>query len=160
MQMRHLNKLSKPRALGTEKSRALTRDFQGTTMALPKGCLTTLDEPKYVETWIRCFEALARVKKLRDRRGKGEQNEITDMFLATAGSETIQKVSTMTYPRNLRADFQRNWWDNKKEDQIKEKVGYRRKTNISGNETSMSIISGNKHPDEYYSIHTPNERKS
>ena len=49
-----------------------------------------------VETWIRCFEALARVKKLRDKRSKGEQNEITDMFLATAGCGAIQKVSTMT----------------------------------------------------------------
>ena len=74
------------------------RDFQGTTMASPIGCLTTLDYPKYVET---CFEALDRATKLRDRRSEGEQNEITDIFLATAGCEAIQKVSTMAYPRNL-----------------------------------------------------------
>ena len=40
-------------------------------------------------------------KKLRDRRSKGEVNEITEMFLATAGCEAVQKVSTMAYPRNL-----------------------------------------------------------
>ena len=44
---------------------------------------------------------MAWVKKLRDRRGQGEQNEITDMFLATAGCKAIQKVSTIAYPRNL-----------------------------------------------------------
>ena len=58
-------------------------------MALPIGCLTTLDDPEYVETWI------------SDRRSEGEQNEITDMFLATAGCKGIQKVSMMVYPRNL-----------------------------------------------------------
>ena len=70
-------------------------------MAFPTGCLTTLDDPEYVETWIICFEARARVKKLKDWRSEGEQNEITDMFLATDGCEAIQKVSTMAYPRNL-----------------------------------------------------------
>ena len=44
---------------------------------------------------------LASVKELRDRRSEGEQNEIADMFLVTAGCEAIQKVSTMAYPRNL-----------------------------------------------------------
>ena len=70
-------------------------------MASLIGCLTTLDDPEYVEKWISCFEALARVKKLRVRRSEGEQNEITDMFFATAGCEAIQKVSTIAYPRNL-----------------------------------------------------------
>ena len=58
-------------------------------MALLIGCLTTLDDPGYAVTWIRYFETLATVKKLRDRRSEGEQNEITDMFLATAGCEAI-----------------------------------------------------------------------
>ena len=71
-------------------------------MASLIGCLTTLDDPEYVETWIRCFKALARVKKQTDRRSEGEQNEITDIFLATAECEAIQKVSTMAYPRNLK----------------------------------------------------------
>ena len=62
------------------------------------GCLTTLDNPENMEISKRCFEALARVKKLRDRRSEGEQN---DIFLTTAGCEAIQKVSAMTYPRNL-----------------------------------------------------------
>ena len=70
-------------------------------MALLIGCLTRLDNCKYVETWIRCFEALARIKKLRDRRSEGEQNEMTDMFPTTAGCKAIQKVSMMAYLRNL-----------------------------------------------------------
>ena len=70
-------------------------------MVLPIRCLTTLDNLEYVETWIRCFEVLARVKKLRDRQSEGEQYEITDMFLTTAGCEAIERVSMMTYPRNL-----------------------------------------------------------
>ena len=70
-------------------------------MASPIGRLFPLDDTEYVETWIRCFEALARLKKLRDRRSEEEQNEITDIFLATAGLEATQKVSTMAYPRNL-----------------------------------------------------------
>ena len=74
-----------------------SRGFQGKTMTSPIGCLTTFDDSEYVETWISCFEALARVKKQRDKWSEGKQNEITDMFLATA----IQKVSTMVYPRNL-----------------------------------------------------------
>ena len=41
----------------------------------------------------------ARTKKLKDN--KGRENKITDLFLATAGSEVIMKVSTMTYPTNL-----------------------------------------------------------
>ena len=82
--MRHLNKSRKPRGLTRGKSQDLIRDFQGTTMVSPMRCLTTHHDPENVETWIRCFEALARVKKLRDRRSKGVQNKITDMFLATA----------------------------------------------------------------------------
>ena len=70
-------------------------------IASPIGCLTTLNDAEYVETWIRCIEALARVKKLRDRRSRVKQNEITDMFLSTAACKAIQRVSTMAYPRNL-----------------------------------------------------------
>ena len=70
-------------------------------MASLIGCLARLDDPEYVETWIKCLGALARVKKLRDRRSEGEENEITVVFLTTAGCEAIQKISTMAYPRNL-----------------------------------------------------------
>ena len=70
-------------------------------MASLIGCLTALDDPEYTETWISCFEVLARVKKLRDRWSIGEQNEITDLCLTTARREAIEKVSTMAYPRNL-----------------------------------------------------------
>ena len=95
-------------------------------MASPIGCLTTVHDPEYLEIWIRHFKALVRVKKLRDRRSEGGQNEITDIFLATAGCETIQKVSTMADPRNLEEiDFQRDWRGNKKEYQTKENVSHR-----------------------------------
>ena len=68
---------NKKRAHGTEKSQGLTHNIQGTTMALPIGCLTTLNNPEYVETWIRCFEALARVKKLRDRQSEMDPFHLT-----------------------------------------------------------------------------------
>ena len=72
------------------------------------GYLKTLDNPEYVETWIRCFEALARVKKLRDSQSEGEQNEINDMFLATAGCKAIQNLNDGLPKKSRRADFQRN----------------------------------------------------
>ena len=110
----------------TGKLRGLTHDFQGTTVTSPIGRLLPLDDTEYVETWIRCFEALARVKKLRDRRSEEEQNEITDIFLATAGLEAIQKFSTMAYPRNLEElNLKKKWRDNKKEYQTKENVSNR-----------------------------------
>ena len=98
MTLKQLEQISE---LGTGKSLVLIRDFQGTTVDSPIGCLTTLDDIEYFETWVRCFEALAGVKKLRDRRSKGGQNEITDMFLTTAWCEAIHRVSTMVYPRIL-----------------------------------------------------------
>ena len=42
-----------------------------------------------------------RTKKLKDDKEKGRENEITDLFLSTAGCEAIMKVSTMAYPTNL-----------------------------------------------------------
>ena len=41
------------------------------------------------------------LKKLKDNKEKGGENEITDFFLATAGCEAIMKVSPMAYPTNL-----------------------------------------------------------
>ena len=54
-------------------------------MASTKEALTTLDEPENIETWIRYFAALARVKKLFDEKARERENEITDLFLATTG---------------------------------------------------------------------------
>ena len=45
------------------------------------------------------FAALARVKKLKDQNVSGEENEITDLFLASAGCEAIKKISVMVYPK-------------------------------------------------------------
>ena len=105
-------------------------------MASPIGCLTTLDDLEYVETGIRCFEALVRVKKLRNRRSQVEQNEITDMFIATAGCEAIHNSNNGLPKKSTRAEFQRNWRGNKKEYQIKERVSYHGKNKDSGNKTA------------------------
>ena len=69
-------------------------------MASPIGYQLFLEDPDFVNTWLRCFTASARIKKLKDKE-KREENEITDLFLVTAGCETIRKVSDMTYPTNL-----------------------------------------------------------
>ena len=50
-------------------------------MTSPIGFLTSLDEPEYVENWIRCFAVLARVKKLKNQKILGGENEITDFWL-------------------------------------------------------------------------------
>ena len=51
-----------------------------------------------------------------------------------------------------RTDFQRNWRGDKKEYQTKEKVCYRWKNKVSGNNTGLRWF--------YCTIHTPIERKS
>ena len=70
-------------------------------MASPIGYQLSLEDSDFVDTWLRCFAASARTKKLKDNKEKGGENEITDFFLATAGGEAIMKVSTMAYPTNL-----------------------------------------------------------
>lgn len=70
-------------------------------MASPIGYQLSLEDSDFVDAWIRCFSASARSKKLKDNKEKGGENEITDLFLATAGCEAIMKVSTMAYPTNL-----------------------------------------------------------
>ena len=47
----------------------------------------SLEDPDFVDTWQRCFAASGRTKKLKDDKEKGGENEITDLFLATAGCE-------------------------------------------------------------------------
>ena len=66
-------------------------------MDLPRETLTTLDESEHIETWIRCFAALTRVKKLKDEKASGIDNENADRLLATAGCETVKNISTMAY---------------------------------------------------------------
>ena len=60
----------------------------------------SLEDPDFVDTWLRSFDVSARTKKLKDDQEKGGENENTDLFLATAGCEAIIKVSTMAYPTN------------------------------------------------------------
>ena len=69
-------------------------------LASPIVSLTRLEEPDYVEMWLKCFGAYAR-KNLRDQRNVGGENEITNLFLASAGCEAIIKISVMAYPKDL-----------------------------------------------------------
>ena len=70
-------------------------------MVSPIGYQLSLEDPDFVDMWLRCFAASSRAKKLKDDKEKGRENEITDLFLATAGCKAIMKVSTKTYPTNL-----------------------------------------------------------
>ena len=70
-------------------------------MASLMGYQLSLKDPDFVDTWLRCFAANTRTKKLKDNKEKGGENEITDLFLATARCEAIMKVSTVVYPTKL-----------------------------------------------------------
>ena len=70
-------------------------------MASPIGYQLSLENPDFVNTWLRCFAASARTKKLKDDKEKGGENVITDLFLATDGCKAIMKLSIMIYPTNL-----------------------------------------------------------
>ena len=50
---------------------------------------------------MRYFPAQAKAKQLKENKGYSDENEITDLFLATAGPEAIMKISLMTYLREL-----------------------------------------------------------
>ena len=52
---------------------------------------------------LKCFGAHARTKNLRDKRNVVGENEITDLFLASAGCEAKMKISVIGrvhIPRN------------------------------------------------------------
>ena len=44
---------------------------------------------------------LARVKKLKDKKASGVENEMTNLFLVSAGYEAINKIPIMVYPKIL-----------------------------------------------------------
>ena len=48
------------------------------------GSLTRLEEPDYLEMWLKCFGAYPRRKNSLDKRNVGGENErlVTDLFLA------------------------------------------------------------------------------
>ena len=70
-------------------------------MASLIGYQLSLEDPDFVDTWQQCFAAIARTKKLKDDKEKGRENEVANLFLATAGCEAIMKVSSMAYPTSL-----------------------------------------------------------
>ena len=57
-----------------------------------------MDNPDKTEVWLHVFSAKCRHKKLRDT---DDSKEITDFFIATAGLNAIQQVTTMVKPYNL-----------------------------------------------------------
>lgn len=63
--------------------------------------INLLDDPEHIETWIRTFATFTRMKKSRDTKTNRGVNKITDLFLATAGCETVKEISTMCYLSKL-----------------------------------------------------------
>ena len=49
-----------------------------------------MKDSDFVETWIKYFTVLARIKKYQDNKINGGENEITDLFLAVTGCEAIR----------------------------------------------------------------------
>ena len=49
-------------------------------MASPIGYQLSHKDPNFVDTWLRCFAAIARIKKLKDDKEKRGENEIMDLF--------------------------------------------------------------------------------
>ena len=68
------------------------------TMASPIGSSLVLEDPEYVDTWIHCFAANARFKKLKDNKNRGGEIKINDCVVemqVNTGSEVT------ILPRNL-----------------------------------------------------------
>lgn len=60
-----------------------------------------MDEPEFVKTFFQCFAAQSRAKKLKDNQARGKENEITELFLDSAGCKPIKKISVMADTRQL-----------------------------------------------------------
>lgn len=54
-----------------------------------------------MEIGICCFAAQEWAKKLKDDKVAGNENEISDLFLAPAECEAIRKIIVMVYAREL-----------------------------------------------------------
>ena len=74
-------------ANANSQSTSTLQDVHIITMALPIEALTMLDEPEHIDTWIRYFTELARVKKLKDEKASRREKKITYLFLAMVGHE-------------------------------------------------------------------------
>ena len=72
-------------------------------MVLWIGYQLSLGDPDFVDNWLWCLAASTRTKMLKDDKEKGGEDEITDLFLATARCEVIMKVLIVVYPTNLEA---------------------------------------------------------
>ena len=70
----------------------------------PIEALTTLNKPEHIETWIRCFTALAKVKKLKNEKASGGKNEITDLLRA-AQTVKLRRIY-WKWPKRTRNSWQ------------------------------------------------------
>ena len=82
------------------------RDIDINVMTSLIEALTMLGEPDHIETLIRCFAALTRVKKLKDEKANGGENEITDLFLATVSCKAVKNIDN-----GLRKRSRINVWE-------------------------------------------------
>lgn len=71
------------------------------TMAQPIGCLLILEDPDFLDAWLRCFDASTRTKKLKGNKAKRRENKVMGLFLVTAGVEAIRKVLKMAHHLKL-----------------------------------------------------------
>ena len=99
-----------------------------TTVASPIGYQLSLEDPDFVDTWLQCFAAGARTKKLKDKE-KGGENEITDLF-----GFSWMRGDNKSPPNLEDLTFEKNKSDNKKYD-TQEKVGCGWKNEILVDET-------------------------
>ena len=109
----------------------------------------SMDNPDKTEAWLRVFSAKCRHKKLCDT---DDSKEITDFFIATAGLNAIQQVTTMVKPYNLEDMNFANI-----EQIIKEKIRPKKKLIIAERAHFMQI---NQMPGESISDYAQRLRKA
>lgn len=76
-------------------------NFHFITMASLIELQQSLEDSNIIDTLLQCFVASEGTKMLKDYKETKRENEITDLFLTTAGCEAIIKISIMAYPINL-----------------------------------------------------------
>ena len=103
-------------------------------MASPIGYQLSLEDSDFDDTWLRCFASSAETEKLKDKE-KGGENEITDLFLVTAGCVAIMKVSTLAYPTNLEDLTFEKISPIRRRNETQEMVGHGRKNEVHVDET-------------------------
>ncbi len=78
------------------------RDILILAVASPIEALTMLYWPVHIGAWLRCFAALARLKKLKNEKASRIEYEIRDIFLATVFSDAVNEISKMAPQKRLK----------------------------------------------------------